>query len=261
MAKIKKITFGQVREIPVDAAESRIVPFVLSTPERDRHRTILSQANWMLDNYRKNPVVGYMHNLYGDLCNSPDPDDVIGQSKSVATEDVSGAICLVGSGLFDPADVNLKADKIFRKLLLGTLRAVSVGFLSTGKGKWGQGEEAEGRDHETYYFAGQELLEWSVVNIPSNAGSGKRDMGFMRSNTQAALMYTIRELGKNYRLSQIENFRVRDVLDLLEGKDIEIRETDPDKVREMLKEEMAQKDLNDRIEAQQVEVRKRILAG
>lgn len=203
--------------------------------------------------------MGYMHNLYGDVCNAPDPDDVIGQSKNVDATDIDGAICLAGDGLFDPADVNLKADKIFRKLLLGSLRAVSVGFLDKGKGKWGQGEEAEGRSNETYFFEGQELLEFSVVNIPSNAGAGKRDMQFMRDNTAAALTYVFRELGKNYRFSQIENLRVCDVLDLLDGKDIEIRETDPEKVRKMIMEEMAQKDVADIIEKQQVEFKKRVL--
>jgi hypothetical protein len=256
----KKITFGQVREIPQNADETREIPFVLSTPERDRHRTKLNQQNWSLDNYRKNPVIGYMHNLYGDMCNTPDPDDVIGQDKSTGIEDVNGATCLVGRGLFDPADVNLKAEKIFRKLLLGSLRAVSVGFQDIGKGAWGVGEEAEGRDNETFHFAGQELLEWSIVNIPSNAGAGKRNVSFMREQTHAALMYISRELGKNYRLSQLSEMRVQDILDLLDGKDLEIREKDPEKVRKMLADEKAQKDLADRIEAQQIEVRKGILA-
>jgi len=237
----KKITFGHVRAIPEDAGETRIIPFILSTPERDRHHTKLNQDNWLLDNYRKNPVVGYMHNLYGDLCNVPDPDDVIGQDKGVGTIIDNGIKVLSGSTLFDPPELNIKAEKIFRKLLLGSLRAVSVGFKDIGKGYWGQGDEAEGRDNETYYFEGQELYEYSVVNIPGNAGAGKRDMRFMRENTYAALMYAFRELGKNYRLSQIETMRVRDILDLLDGKDIEIRETDPDKVRLMLQEEEAVK--------------------
>jgi hypothetical protein len=250
MSKTKKITFGQVRDIPADAADSRIIPFILSTPERDRHHTKLNQKNWNLDNYRKNPIIGYMHNLYGDLCNAPDPDDVIGQSKSVATEDIAGATCLTASGLFDPAEINLKADKIFRKLLLGSLRAVSVGFLELGKGNWGQRDEAEGQDNEVFYFEGQDLLEFSIVNVPSNAGAGKRDLGFLRDQTHAAIMYAFRELGKNYRLSQIENLRVRDVLDLLDGKYIEIRETDPDKVRQMLLDEGAKAATNSIIEEQ-----------
>jgi hypothetical protein len=253
---MSKKTFGAVREIPANVEETRTIPFVLSTPTRDRHRTILNQASWQLDNYRKNPVVGYMHNLYGDMCNAPDPDDVIAQDKGINVEDVAGALSLVGLPSFDPAAVNLKADKIFRKIILGTLRAVSVGFLDVGKGAWGTGEEAEGRDNETYYFAGQELLEYSIVNIPSNPDGVKRAM---RDQTTAAITYAFRALGGKFRLSQIENMLVRDVLDLLDGKDLEIRETDPDKVRKMIMDEMAQKDAADIIEKQQVELKKRVL--
>lgn len=256
MGNLKKITFGQVRDIPKDANESRIIPFILSTPERDRHHTTLNQKEWNLDNYRKNPVVGYMHNLYGNMCDAPDPDDVIGQDKNTATEDINGALCLTGMAQFDPADVNLKAEKIFRKLLLGSLRAASVGFLDIGKGAWGQGDEAEGRDKETYYFAGQELLEWSVVNIPSNAGAGKRANGLIRIQSYAALMYIQKELGKNFTLSQIENFRVRDILDLLDGKDIDLNERDPEKMRKKLEDEGAKRAVNEIIENQMKKFRK-----
>ena len=260
MSKPTKITFGQVREIPVNVEETRSIPFVLSTSTRDRHHTILNQANWQLDNYRKNPVVGYMHNLYGDMCNAPNPDDVIAMSKDISVMEMGMQVsALIGSPVFEPASINLMADKIFRKLLFGTLSAASVGFLDVGKGAWGAGAEAEGADNETFRFAGQELLEWSVVNIPSNPDGIKRANEGMRNQTRAAIMYAFRELGKNFRFSQIENLRVRDVLDLLDGKDIEIRETDPDKVRKMLRDEMAQKDIADRIETQQIEVRKRIL--
>lgn len=256
MGKLKKITFGQVRDIPADAAESRIIPFILSSPERDRHHTVLNQKSWALDNYRKNPVIGYMHNLYGDMCNAPDPDDVLGHDKSTAVEDINGVTSLTGMGSFDPPAINMKAEKVFRKLLLGSLRAVSVGFMEMGKGNWGQGEEAADRANETFYFAGQELLEWSVVNIPSNAGAGKRNLEFLRDQTHAAIMYAFRELGKNYRLSQIEEMRVRDVLDLLDGKDLEIRETDPDKVRKMLQEEAAKTAYNSIIEDQMKKFKK-----
>jgi len=251
----KRITFGQVREIPKDAEEKRSIPFVLSTPTRDRHHTVLNQPNWQLDNYRKNPIVGYMHNLYGDMCNPPDPDDVIAKSSDIAVIELAGLSTLTANPVFETADLNLKADKIFRKLMLGTLNAASVGFLEVGAGQWGVNEEAEGHDNETYYFQGQELLEWSVVNIPSNPDGLKKSM---RDQTTSAITYTFRALGGKYRLSQIENMRVRDVLDLLDGKDIEIRETDPDKVRKMLLEEMAQKDINDIIEKQQKELKREL---
>lgn len=260
MSKIKKITFGQVRDIPANADETRTLSFILSTPTRDRHHTILNQANWNLDNYRKNPVIGYMHNLYGNMCNAPDPDDVVGVSKSIGVEDLDGALALVSEAMFEPASLNLQADKIYRKLLLGTLRATSVGFLDIGKGSWGTGDEAQEAANETFRFAGQELLEYSIVNIPSNPDGSKRANEAMRNQTTAAIMYAFRELGKNFRLSQIESMRVRDVLDLLDGKDIEIRETDPDKVRKMIMDEMAQKDVADIIEKQQIDFKKRVLA-
>lgn len=254
----KKITFGQVREIPADAEENRIIPFILSTSGRDRHHTILNQNNWQLDNYRKNPVVGYMHNLYGDMCNPPNPDDVIAKSVIINTEEKSmqGLVVLAASAEFEPANLNLIGDKIFRKLLFGTLSGASVGFMEVGAGSWGVNQEAEEGDNETYYFNGQELLEWSVVNIPSNPDGAKRAM---RDNTTAAITYAFRALGGKFRLSQIENMRVRDVLDMLDGKDIEIRETDPDKVRKMIMEEMALKDVNDIIEKQQINLKRDLL--
>jgi len=251
----KKITFGQVREIPEGAQESRIIPFVLSTSRRDRHGTVLNQDNWILDNYRVNPVVGFMHNLYGDLCNPPDADAIIGKSKNIDTEGRKGSRQLVAEAEFEPAELNLMAEKIFRKILFGSLRGASVGFLPVGKGWYGEKDEDQGNENETYYFEGQELLEWSVVSIPSNPDGAKR---VMRDQAVAAIAYVRSALGGKFRLSQIEEMRVRDVLDLLDGKDIEIRETDPEKVRKMLLEEMAIKDMNDIISRQQAELKEKI---
>jgi hypothetical protein len=142
--KNKVITYGQVRDIPTDAKQSRIIPFIVSTPDRDRHHTVLNQANWILDNYRKNPVIGYMHNLYGNSFTSSNPDDVIGSTKRIGIETISGRTVLSADAYFETADINPLADKIFRKLMLGSLRAVSVGFLEIGAGSWGKGDEAQG---------------------------------------------------------------------------------------------------------------------
>lgn len=253
MGNLKKITFGFVREIPGDAEESRTIPFVLSTPARDRHHTVLNQDNWQLDNYRKNPVVGYMHNLYGDLCNPPDPDDVIAKSPSIEIVELASMKALVGYPVFETADLNIKADKVFRKLMLGSLNASSVGFLEIGAGQWGVNEEAAGHDNETYYFQGQELLEFSIVSVPSNPEAVKKSM---RTQTASAITFAYHALGGKFRLSQIENMRVRDVLDLLDGKDIEIRETDPEKVRKMLQDEEAKKAFNSIVDEQMKRYRK-----
>ena len=251
--RTNNMTYGQVREIPNNVEETRVIPFILSTPTRDRHHTILNQNRWKLDNYRNNPVVGYMHNLYGNLCNPPNPDDVIGKAVSVGVEDINGEMCLCGKALFEPEDLNLQAEKIFQKLLFGTLSGVSVGFLEVGAGQWGSGSEAEGRENETYRFLGQELIEFSIVNIPSNPNGAKRAL---RDHTKGALLYAFRALGNKYSLSQLSDMRIFEVLNLLEGKKLGIREKDPSKLKQQLISQSAIDDQNALIERQQIEFRK-----
>lgn len=227
-----------------DAAESRILPFILSTSGKDRHRTILNQDGWELDNYRLNPIVAYQHNLNGGMCSDPNPDFVIGKSIKIGTEGKKSERLLTADAQFESADINPMAEKIFQKLLFGSMSRTSVGFLEVGHGQYGVNEEAMGQAQETYYFEGQELLEWSVVNIPSNPGAGKRDLiRKLREESYASLMYAFKELGGKFRLSQIEQMRVCDILDLLDGKDLELNETDPDKVRKTLEDEQAKTDM------------------
>jgi hypothetical protein len=239
----KKIEFGIRGAIPANAEESRTIPFILSTYQKDRHGTVLNQDNWHLDNFKLNPIVAYQHTLSGGMCSDPNPDFVIGKDIKPEASKSIGDTALTGVLQFEPAAINPLAEKIFRKLLFGSLSRSSVGFLEVGEGNYGTGEEAQGMINETYYFAGQELLEWSVVNIPSNPGAGKRDMlRSMREEGYSVLMYAFKELGGKFRLSQIEQFRVCDILDLLDGKDLDLKEADPDKVRKLLAENEAQKD-------------------
>lgn len=152
--------FGELRK---PAEDSRVIPFVFSTSGPDRHKTVLNQDNWKLDNFKKNGIAGYMHDVYrgGWFSSGSDPDDVIGKAKAWIEEGQ-----LKGEIEFEPADINPKADKIFRKIAFGSLNAVSVGFVPVGDGH--RGNEEDGENPEYYYYHGQELLEISVVNIPSN---------------------------------------------------------------------------------------------
>ncbi|NLH53551.1 MAG: hypothetical protein GX459_11995 [Bacteroidales bacterium] len=238
----KFIEYGIRGEIPADAAESRIIPFILSTSKRDRHGTVLNQDNWQLDNYRKNPIIAYQHNLTGGLCSEPNPDNIIGKSLRVDVEGIQGGRMLVADAQFEDGAMNPLAEKVWRKLLFGSLSRSSVGFVEVGKGHYGTGEEARGAQNETYYFHGQELVEWSVVATPSNPDTGKREISMrkLREEAYVAIMYAFRELGGKFRLSQLEEFTVRDILDLLDGKDIDIKEKDPGKVRAILAEPEAQ---------------------
>jgi hypothetical protein len=154
-----------IRAFGEDIEKTRTVRFTISTSAKDRHGTVLNMEGWNLDNFNRNPIVGYQHNVYGDnMCTPPNPDDVLGPARAWME---NGR--LMGEVTFETADINPVAEKVFRKVLNGTLRATSVGFLEVGKGKMIQDKDASGKViGETYYFSGQELLEFSIVNIPSN---------------------------------------------------------------------------------------------
>ena len=150
--------------------ETRTVEFVASDNSVDSYGTVLPVDKWDLTRFQNNGIVGYMHDVYGDSwTKSADPDDVIGKGVAFVEDEK-----LVVRITFEPKELNEKADKIFRKLQFGSLHAVSVGFRATAKGH--KGDEERGEDPNVYYYGGQELLEVSVVNIPSNANALKRSI-------------------------------------------------------------------------------------
>ena len=150
--------------------ETRTVEFVASDNSVDSYGTVLPVDKWDLKRYESNGIVGYMHDVYGEtFTKSADPDDVIGKGVAFVEDEK-----LIVRITFEPKELNEKADKIFRKLQFGSLHAVSVGFRATAKGH--KGDESRGEDPNVYYYGGMELLEVSVVNIPSNANALKRSI-------------------------------------------------------------------------------------
>jgi hypothetical protein len=169
MMKIKR-ALGQIRGIPEDVEETRTVEFVITNETKDRHGTVLDADGWIMDSYMKNPIVGYQHDVYGDsFFQSPDPDSVIAKSRIFREGNQ-----WIAAVTFETPDINPKAEKIFRKTLFGTLSAASVGFMPIEKGRWGQGEESVSGKNPTYYYGRRELLEFSIVNIPSNPDAIRR---------------------------------------------------------------------------------------
>lgn len=213
---MKQYAFGNIREFDRAAAEAnRTVEFIISSADKDRHGTILNMKGWNLDNFNANPIVGYQHNVYGNnLCYPDNPDNVLGPGRAFLEDDK-----LIGSVTFETKEINPLAEKIFRKVMNGTLRATSVGFLETGEGKYGEGDQREGGKEETYYFAGQELLEFSIVNIPSNAKAVGRSIAH---HADAALGYLMRFMPEDVSIKDVRKMSVQEVLDLVAGK---IKET------------------------------------
>lgn len=150
-------------ELRVTDEEKRMVEFVASTGAVDTYGTVLPPDMWDLSRYARNGVVGYQHDIYY----SDDPDNVIGRGEAYTA---NGELLI--RIYFEPAELNPKADKVYRKVLFGSINAVSVGFRATESGHWGR--KADGEDPDVYYYNGQELMEVSVVNVPSNPDAVKR---------------------------------------------------------------------------------------
>ena len=197
-------------KFPDNVKETRTVQFVISTDGKDRHGTKLNMKGWNLDNFNRNPIVGYQHNVYGDnMCVPPNPDDVLGPARAWV-ETVGGREVLMGEVIFEMADINPQAEKVFQKVLNGTLRATSVGFLEVGEGKMIQEKDAKGKViSETYEFAGQELLEFSIVNIPSNPEATRK---VVHNHARAGVNFL---RGAGLTIAQIRK-SVNDLLDTME---------------------------------------------
>ncbi len=167
MSKEINVSYRSVAsEIRKKDEEKRTITFVASDDTKDTAGTVLNQDNWDLTRFNKNGVIGYQHKVYGGWDDTDNPDNVIGKGFAYI-EDKKLMVDIT----FEPAEINPLAEKIFQKILFGSLRAVSVGFLPIGQGRFG-----EGQDSNTYYFAGQELLEVSVVNIPANPNALKKSL-------------------------------------------------------------------------------------
>lgn len=166
-------------EIRKKNADTRTITFVASDGSRDSAHTVLNQKGWDLKRFNANPIIGYNHEIYG-AWDTKDVDFVIGKGRAYVEDDV-----LLVDITFEPKDINELAEKVYQKILFGSLNSVSVGFLPLGKGHWGEGEEAPNEARETYYYEGQELLEISVVNIPANASATRKGEDCAKAELEA----------------------------------------------------------------------------
>lgn len=144
---------GIIRKIPDDMeikeveGASRMLRFTISTGKPDRDRDVIDPEGWDLRNYKKNPIVMFSH----DYRSLP-----IARTRKIAVEDGK----LVADAEFASADMNPLAESVFLMLKGGFLSSTSVGFKPK---KYVYNEERRGTD-----FQEQELLEFSIVAVPSN---------------------------------------------------------------------------------------------
>lgn len=191
MSNENKVRFRTAtqHEVRKDEQGSRKITFVASDGTRDSAGTVLNVNGWKLDRFNSNGIIGYQHKVYGGWDDTDNPDNVIGKGYAYVKDGQ-----LLVDVEFEPAEINELAEKIYQKLLFGSLKAVSVGFMPVGKGQWGKDEESLDGKNPTYYYAGQELLEVSVVNIPANPNALKKGVELQDSEMEQLRSEFVKEV-------------------------------------------------------------------
>lgn len=191
--------------------DSRTVRFVISDESRDRHSSVIPIDAWSLESFRGNPIAGWSHKVYGGAFDS-NPDNIIG-TWDIWTEGRE----LVGDLKFEDAETNPFAEKLFRKTKNGTLNAVSVGFMPGG-GHYGDDAEARGAENETFYYDSAELVEVSLVGIPSNKNARKKALD--NGDIPELVDEIIREaLGDKFNDEEIGKLTIKGLFSILRGGD------------------------------------------
>lgn len=148
------------------------VSFVASSATPDRYGDIIDQKGWILENYKKNPVV---------LLNHDSNQLPIGRGNVYIRNDK-----LTIDVEFDSEDE--RAAEVERKAKKGFMNAVSVGFrplesksrseLPTDNKYYGQ---------RGMYYSKAELLEVSIVTIPANGEATMLEQKFYNAMKEEIL--------------------------------------------------------------------------
>ena len=125
-------------------AEDRQVRFVISTEGIDRDNDIIRVGGWVLDNFKRNPVVLWAHSR-----------DSLPIAKALTVGPEGGNLV----ALSEFSELGM-ADDVLSLIRGGFINATSVGFRPL---EWTFNEERGGID-----FLKQELVEFSVVPVPAN---------------------------------------------------------------------------------------------
>jgi HK97 family phage prohead protease len=146
-SKIIRALDTEVRALEGNA---RSFEFTISTASVDRYGDTVAVDGWKLENFRKNPVVLWMHN------NSMLP---VAAASHIRVEEGK----LKARATFEAEGLIAFNDHVFRMLTTSMLRATSVGFLPLKYAFVDDPTRRFGID-----FHEQELLEFSIVTVPAN---------------------------------------------------------------------------------------------
>jgi HK97 family phage prohead protease len=128
------------------------LPWTLSTFDLDRFGERIDPAGWDYKRYRDNPVVEWAHRY--DI-------PAIGKIEGLAADDTG----LHGVVIFNGKDYDPFGWAIGERVKAGVIRAGSVGFRVI---EIELPDKETAKDGTTLIFRKQELLEFSICNVPAN---------------------------------------------------------------------------------------------
>lgn len=142
---MKKIKLFNTKPKSIDE-ENKTVRFRISDESIDRYGEKVEQSSWNFKNFLKNPVLLWGHD-------PSEAENVLGTVSDLSIEKDG----TYATAHFDE-DINEKAALIFKQIVKGTLRTVSVGFIP----------HTIDTEDDIPVLKDNELLELSVVAIPAN---------------------------------------------------------------------------------------------
>jgi HK97 family phage prohead protease len=128
------------------------LPWTLSTFDLDRFGERIDPVGWDYKQYRDNPVVEWAHRY--DI-------PAIGKIEGLTANDNG----LHGTVIFNDEDYDPFGWAIGQRVKAGVIRAGSVGFRVI---EIELPDKETGKDGTTLIFRKQELLEFSICNVPAN---------------------------------------------------------------------------------------------
>jgi HK97 family phage prohead protease len=139
--------------LATDAGEnSNAVPWTFSTFDLDRFDERVDPAGWDYKQFCNNPVIQWAH------CYTI---PAIGKAEGLYADDTG----LHGSIVFNGKDYDAFGWSIGERVKAGVIRAGSVGFRVL---EIELPSKEDSRDGTTLIFRKQELLEFSICNVPAN---------------------------------------------------------------------------------------------
>jgi len=168
---MQKYTYIMKRSEPASSKKEK-VSFVASSATPDRYGDIIDQKGWVLDNYKKNPVV---------LLNHDSNQLPIGKGNVYLRDDK-----LVIDVEFDSEDE--RAKEVERKAKKGFMNAVSVGFRPLeSKSRSELPSDNKYYGQRGMYYSKAELLEVSIVTIPANGEATMLEQKFYNAMKEEIL--------------------------------------------------------------------------